>query len=406
MTSRDQFQSKILEPILTSEVTNNSNVHKKNGKVLVIFTGPLRDKIIEKPREPPVIDSSVLIPGEIVNYNVSPYSVDAIVISKNKEGHLEESGTLVPDNIIALGALLTELGLKDDDYYKEMQENPMTNPTIIVSGGGSSTQVMINGVDNLNELIANLSSQLKITPGTEFSQDLFFGSIGSLTNPVDLETVQTAIQRLKIIAAFLNIPVIFFIGNFGRLFINDSYAHPIVLPGEIPQGLKPFDAPNKFNKRNNLLELINNSLGEKYTLTPEQLSLLKRDPNTTKAVLVPRNSPDVVGKPGIGALKEYNRIGQHYDTCIELSSTGATTYIQDETGIKRVPSGENTNSNNMYNGTNLMKILSGDSLGGKKSKGKKNKSRKIKTRKGKTRKGKTRKGKTRKGRSRIRRNLF
>ena len=115
MTSRDQFQSKILEPILTSEVTNNSNVHKKNGKVLLIFTGPLRDKIIEKPREPPVIDSSVLIPGEIVNYNVSPYSVDAIVISKNKEGHLEESGTLVPDNIIALGALLTELGLKDDD---------------------------------------------------------------------------------------------------------------------------------------------------------------------------------------------------------------------------------------------------------------------------------------------------
>ena len=50
-------------------------------------------------------------------------------------------------------------------------------------------------------------------------------------------------------------------------------------------------------------------------------------------------------------------------------------------------------------GHNLMKILSGDSLGGKKSKGKKNKSRKIKTRK-----GKTRKGKTRKGRSRIRRN--
>jgi len=268
MTTRDQFQSKILEPILSSEVTNNSNVDKKNGKVLVILTGPLRDKIIEKPRDPPLIDSSVLMPGEIVNYNISPYSVDAIVISKNKEGELEESGTLARDNIIALGALLTELGVKDRDYNREMQENPMKTPAIIVSGGGSSTQVMINGVENLNELIANLSSQLKIKPGTEFTQDLFFGSIGSLTLPVNPEIVDTAIQRLKVIAAFLDIPVIFFIGNFGRLFINDSYAHPILLPGEIPEGLKPFEAPNKFDKRNNLLELINNSLREQYMLTP------------------------------------------------------------------------------------------------------------------------------------------
>ena len=118
MTSRDQFQSKILEPILASEVTNNSNVHKKNGKVLVIFTGPLRDKIIEKPHEPPVIDTSVLIPGQIVKYNVSPYSVDAIVISKNKEGHLEESGTLVPDNIIALGAFVVARRAYTRDTFK------------------------------------------------------------------------------------------------------------------------------------------------------------------------------------------------------------------------------------------------------------------------------------------------
>ena len=118
-----------------------------------------------------------------------------------------------------------------------------------------------------------------------------------------------------------------------RLFINDISTHPILLPGEIPEGLKPFEAPNKFDKRNDLLELINNSLSEQYVLTPEQLSVLKMDPNAIKAVFVPRNSPDVVGKPGIGALKEYNRIGQHYDTCIELSSTGATTYIQDESGI-------------------------------------------------------------------------
>ena len=343
MTTRDQFQSKILEPILSSEVTNNSNVVKKTGKVLAILTGPLRDKIIERPRDPPVIDSSVLIPGEIVNYNISPFSVDAIVISKNKEGELEESGTLARDNIIALGALLTELGLKDHDYNREMQENPMKTSAIIVSGGGSSTQVMINGVENLNELIASLSSQLKIKPGTEFNQDLFFGSIGSLTTPVNPETVETAIQRLKVIAAFLDIPVIFFIGNFGRLFINDSSAHPIVLPGEIPEGLKPFEAVNKFDKRNNLLELINTSLRRQYMLTPNQLSILKRDPNAIKAIFVPRNSPDVVGKPGIGALKEYNRIGQYYDVCIELSSTGATTYIQDETGIRRVPSGENKN---------------------------------------------------------------
>ena len=253
MISRDQFQSKILEPILSSEVTNNSNVHKKNGKILAILTGPLRDKIIERPSESPVIDSSVLMPGEIVNYNISPYSVDAIVISKNKEGELEESGTLVPDNIITLGALLTELGLKDHNYNMEMQENPMKTPAIIVSGGGSSTQVMINGVENLNELIAQLSSQLKITPGTEFTQDLFFGSIGSLTNPVNPEIVETAIQRLKVIAAFLDVPVIFFIGNFGRLFINDISTHPILLPGEIPEGLKPFEAPNKFDKRNDLL---------------------------------------------------------------------------------------------------------------------------------------------------------
>jgi hypothetical protein len=398
MISRDQFQSKILEPILSSEVTNNSNVHKKNGKILAILTGPLRDKIIERPNDAPIIDSSVLIPGEIVNYNISPYSVDAIVISKNKEGELEESGTLVPDNIITLGALLTELGLKDHNYNMEMQENPIKTPAIIVSGGGSSTQVMINGVENLNELIANLSSQLKIRPGTEFNQDLFFGSIGSLTNPVNSEIVDTAIQRLKVIAAFLDIPVIFFIGNFGRLFINDSSAHPILLPGEIPEGLKPFEAPNKFDKRNNLLELINTSLSENYVLTPEQLTVLKRDPNATKAVFVPRNSPDVVGKPGIGALKEYNRIGQYYDTCIELSSTGATTYIQDETGIRRVPSGENKNSNNVYNGEKLMKILSSRSLGGK--------SRRNKSRTG--RKGRTRKGiKTRKRRrSRIRRNRF
>jgi len=397
MTTRDQFQSKILEPILSSEVTNNSNVDKKNGKVLVILTGPLRDKIIEKPRDPPLIDSSVLMPGEIVNYNISPYSVDAIVISKNKEGELEESGTLARDNIIALGALLTELGVKDRDYNREMQENPMKTPAIIVSGGGSSTQVMINGVENLNELIANLSSQLKIKPGTEFTQDLFFGSIGSLTLPVNPEIVDTAIQRLKVIAAFLDIPVIFFIGNFGRLFINDSYAHPILLPGEIPEGLKPFEAPNKFDKRNNLLELINNSLREQYMLTPEQLSALKSDPNAIKAVFVPRNSPDVVGKPGVGALKEYNRIGQHYDTCIELSSTGATTYVQDETGIRRVPSGENKNSNNMYNGANLMKILNSGSLGGKKT---------SKRRRNKSRKGRTRKSKTRRGKTRIRRNRF
>ena len=397
MISRDQFQSKILEPILSSEVTNNSNVHKKNGKILAILTGPLRDKIIERPSESPVIDSSVLMPGEIVNYNISPYSVDASVISKNKEGELEESGTLVPDNIITLGALLTELGLKDHNYNMEMQENPMKTPAIIVSGGGSSTQVMINGVENLNELIAQLSSQLKITPGTEFTQDLFFGSIGSLTNPVNPEIVETAIQRLKVIAAFLDVPVIFFIGNFGRLFINDISTHPILLPGEIPEGLKPFEAPNKFDKRNDLLELINNSLSEQYVLTPEQLSVLKMDPNAIKAVFVPRNSPDVVGKPGIGALKEYNRIGQHYDTCIELSSTGATTYIQDETGIRRVPSGENKNSNNMYNGANLMKILNSGSLGGKKT---------SKRRRNKSRKGRTRKGRTKRGKTRIRRNRF
>ena len=256
MISRDQFQSKILEPILSSEVTNNSNVHKKNGKILAILTGPLRDKIIERPRESPVIDSSVLMPGEIVNYNISPYSVDAIVISKNKEGELEESGTLVPDNIITLGALLTELGLKDHNYNMEMQENPMKTPAIIVSGGGSSTQVMINGVENLNELIAQLSSQLKITPGTEFTQDLFFGSIGSLTNPVNPEIVETAIQRLKVIAAFLDVPVIFFIGNFGRLFINDISTHPILLPGEIPEGLKPFEQLHTYKTKPELGEFL------------------------------------------------------------------------------------------------------------------------------------------------------
>ena len=138
-------------------------------------------------------------------------------------------------------------------------------------------------------------------------------------------------------------------------------------------------------------------MSEQYVLTPEQLSVLKMDPNAIKAVFVPRNSPDVVGKPGIGALKEYNRIGQHYDTCIELSSTGATTYIQDETGIRRVPSGENKNSNNMYNGTNLMKILNSGSLGGKKT---------SKRRRNKSRKGRTRKGRTKRGKTRIRRNRF